>query len=287
VEVDDILRSIAEEHDFISSKKLFEGLGHRSDVVCVKRDFLFRSGTFDGEYSKAVMRRSSRQLGTVLVTGHSSYPFRSEFVPLLRARGFSHFYALNATPSRYVTPLPLGLTSELSITSDHLVLGNPNMLLEAWKSEPERPDFDGSIYINVSTGTASKIRRELQDVLRDLPGVTQALPDKSPNGRVGYLRAIRRANFTPAPRGVGSDTHRLWETLYMGGIPVILPDPRIDPLVEHLPVLVVESWSALRDRGFLLDSWQRIAESEKQLDLLRASTWVRTITQTADSLRQI
>ena len=284
VKTDATLLSIVKDVDFISSKRLFDGLAHRTDVVCMKRDFLFRSGSFDGEQFKAFILSAPHEVGKVLVTGHSSYPFHRAFVPLLRSKGVKHVFALNAIASRHVSPLPLGITSELSISPDHLVLGNHHLLGVAWDLEPERPDFDGSVYVNVTPGTSSATRLRLQEATHGLANVVQVSPDKSPEGRIAFLRALRRANFTPAPRGVGSDTHMLWEILYMGGIPVIQPDKRIEPLVSRLPVLVVDRWIRLADTGFLKESWDRIVSTPHQWDLLRASTWIAMISRFADNL---
>lgn len=54
---------------------------------------------------------------------------------------------------------------------------------------------------------------------------------------------MAKCSFVACPAGVGVDTHRLWETLIIGRIPIIerLP-PGMQPLVEGLPVVQVDSW---------------------------------------------
>jgi len=59
-----------------------------------------------------------------------------------------------------------------------------------------------------------------------------------------YDRLSKDVRFVAAVRGNGVDTHRHWETLYRGGIPIILEDgwsAGIDSL--NLPFLKVAAWA--------------------------------------------
>lgn len=283
---DDFLRELVNKEDVISSKKLFEDLAAAHGVTCIKRDFLFRTGRFDGIHSTAVMRQANSEIGPVLVTGHSDYPLRNFHAHLLRMKGIRHIFATNAVPSSRVTPLPLGVTSTLTISTDHLVLGNHKLIREAWRAEPHRPEFDASIYMNMTVDTAKSPRTRLQKVLGDCSGVIQQLPDKTDLGRINFLRSLRRANFVPAPIGNGVDTHRLWETLYMGGFPIILTNRRLNSLVADLPVLVVSEWQVLRDKDFLYRAWERLNHGSFKMETLQCSYWVRAISQMGADLSQ-
>lgn len=46
------------------------------------------------------------------------------------------------------------------------------------------------------------------------------------------------------PSGAGQDTHRVWETLYLGSIPVVLKS-NISSLYNSLPVIQLDSWNQL------------------------------------------
>jgi len=48
--------------------------------------------------------------------------------------------------------------------------------------------------------------------------------------------------FVLCPYGGGHDTHRLWESLILGNIPII-KSSGLDPLFENLNVCIVKSWS--------------------------------------------
>ena len=50
--------------------------------------------------------------------------------------------------------------------------------------------------------------------------------------------------FVICPYGGGLDTHRLWEALVLGCIPIIKTSG-LDPLFEDLNVCIVKSWDEL------------------------------------------
>jgi len=71
-------------------------------------------------------------------------------------------------------------------------------------------------------------------------GVLMRLPRVN---RHNFWHAIGDAAFVAAPQGQGLDTHRLWEVLLMGSVPVVVSSP-LDRLYRPLPVLILPSWQA-------------------------------------------
>ncbi len=58
-----------------------------------------------------------------------------------------------------------------------------------------------------------------------------------------YANLSSEFKFIAAPRGNGIDTHRFWETLYRGGIPIVKSSPWIVQIKKlNIPVIEVESW---------------------------------------------
>ena len=80
---------------------------------------------------------------------------------------------------------------------------------------------------------------------------TMKLPDKLRNvtidanhrAQISYFQRLRCAKFVPVPEGAGLDTHRFYETLTMGAIPIVIDFPPMRELFEELPVLRVQKWS--------------------------------------------
>jgi hypothetical protein len=57
-------------------------------------------------------------------------------------------------------------------------------------------------------------------------------------------RMMRRTLFTACPRGNGIDTHRFWESLYLGSIPIVL-ESEMSTAYERWPVLILKEWKEL------------------------------------------
>jgi hypothetical protein len=59
-----------------------------------------------------------------------------------------------------------------------------------------------------------------------------------------WYAAVVDHQMVVSPRGNGLDTHRTWEILTLGRVPVV-ETSLLDPLFEGLPVLILEKWSDL------------------------------------------
>lgn len=57
-----------------------------------------------------------------------------------------------------------------------------------------------------------------------------------------FLSELRDHKFVACPKGHGHDTHRIWETLYMRRVPVMMDDPYFKRLLEGFPVLFIKEW---------------------------------------------
>eukprot|EP00940_MAST-03C_sp_MAST-3C-sp2_P000001 g1.t1 len=75
------------------------------------------------------------------------------------------------------------------------------------------------------------------------------------NSLTAHYERLSQFKWTLCPRGAGEDTHRLWEALYLGSIPVVLKS-RLSSLYEGLPVIQLNSWNELS-----LDTLRRASES--------------------------
>jgi len=58
---------------------------------------------------------------------------------------------------------------------------------------------------------------------------------------------LRKTLFVPCPAGNGLDTHRVWEAIYLGAVPVILESEFCGDATW--PVIVVKNWSELLEKS--------------------------------------
>jgi len=75
---------------------------------------------------------------------------------------------------------------------------------------------------------------------------------------------MRKTLFVPCPAGNGIDTHRVWESIYLGAVPVILKSEFCGN--EKWPVLLVDSWRYLINKNLfeLQKIYENFALSQKE-----------------------
>jgi hypothetical protein len=72
---------------------------------------------------------------------------------------------------------------------------------------------------------------------------------------------LQKYKFILCPPGAGEDTHRTWETLYLGCIPIVQSSP-LDELYADLPVAVINNWDEI-SISFLEHEYKRISLNKK------------------------
>lgn len=81
--------------------------------------------------------------------------------------------------------------------------------------------------------------------------------------RSAFWKKLGVFTFALSPPGYGMDTHRLWEILHMGAVPIALHSP-LDALYTQFPIVLVSSWAEVFQPGALLrfrkDILQRFPE---------------------------
>jgi hypothetical protein len=102
----------------------------------------------------------------------------------------------------------------------------------------------------------------------------------TPESYTRYLTEILKHKFVLCPEGNGVDTHRLWETLYLGRIPVVTRS-LVTEAFASLPMIVLELWKDL-SRSLLETYWEafRREKPHYQLNQLFMSYWKNRLTTT-------
>jgi hypothetical protein len=112
-------------------------------------------------------------------------------------------------------------------------------------------------------------------MFQDKPWVTTGTHIPTLEGRYDFLTKLRNHTFTICPRGNGVDTHRLWETLYMGGIPIVRWDIVHADWVD-LPILFIDDWHEVT-YDFLQKEEKRIRSSSWAWEKLDVEYWIDRI----------
>jgi len=115
----------------------------------------------------------------------------------------------------------------------------------------EKENYDKNIlcYVNFKIETSPNARRPCFDYFQNKKW---ALIEKNIKSSIFYQN-ISKAKYVPCPFGSGLDTHRIYESILLNSIPVVINSP-LNSLYQKLPVMIVDSWDKLTD-NFLESSY--------------------------------
>jgi hypothetical protein len=204
---------------------------------------------------------------TLIVAGHSDYPVTD---PIVDCYPKSTWFAVNSQSAR-VAGLPLGITNDTDETPLHRIYGNIPVMVDVVRTPRTVKNL---AYMNFSVETHSE-RAPLKALFRSVPWVTHEDSVNTMEGRRKFLEDIRSHDFVFCPRGHGIDTHRLWETLYMGSIPIVKKDPAHAGWLD-LPILFIDNWEEVTQERLLAER-ERMSTIAWNFDKLRVGYWIDRI----------
>jgi hypothetical protein len=87
-----------------------------------------------------------------------------------------------------------------------------------------------------------------------------------------YIQELSTYKYCFCPEGNGIDTHRLWECIYTGCIPIVF-DGILKKYFKHLPILWIDSIEELINEKILKSSYDEIISKRKNLDKTTLIYW--------------
>ena len=162
-----------------------------------------------------------------------SYDFVWENIP----DNLVHWFAQNVSiHDERLTPIPIGLER----VRWHPELRKPETILALPRVPGESKRL---LYLNLNTET-NPSRGALYHKFSGCHWCTVE------HGRNGinfphYARQLSMHKFILCPDGNGTDTHRVWETLYSGAYPVVQRHCHTMSFAKQLPLLITDDWSEL------------------------------------------
>ena len=212
------------------------------------------------------LRRSRSRI--VLVTAESDATIGDD-VAATKPPQVGAWFSTNAESAR-ARPLPLGLgNSYCKVTNKAAALA------EALEISGLR---DKLLYVNFRTSSNPAVREPLLANFSArgqgnwLTVRTEAIapPD--------FLREMTRHKFVLSPAGNGIDSHRIWEALYTGTIPVVQNNSVFRDFAS-LPILFVDDLAEV-NAGLLERAWAEMNCRTWSLDLLFSPAWQERVAAT-------
>ena len=130
------------------------------------------------------------------------------------------------------------------------------------------------LYINHNIQTNPK-ERLLPYKIFENSNFATVVYGKNGNDFDSYLEDISSHKFVLSPEGNGTDTHRTWECLYLGSIPIEKRNIN-NSFYQDLPICFVDDWSDINEK-FLNDEYDRISNQNFDLSKLNFEYWKEKI----------
>jgi hypothetical protein len=165
--------------------------------------------------------------------------------------------------------LPLGITNP-----EFAVYGNQYQMKEVHDRSVERSRW---VYMNFNVATFPSEQTHVLQLFKERPYVTYESHEPSLSGRERYLLNLKSHKFTLCPRGNGIDTHRIWESLYMGCIPIVKRNMVHKDWLD-LPILWIDDWSEITQESLEI-AYATMRWGDYALEKLNVSYWINKINE--------
>jgi hypothetical protein len=167
-----------------------------------------------------------------------------------------------------IESIPIGLENDLWFPDVHK---KEKMIAKLSESK----DYRNLVYMNHSIATNPAVRDKLYQLYEGESWITSEKGSNRPNLFDSYLDNIYNHKFVICPEGNGIDTHRIWETLYVGSIPIEKRNINTR-FYTDLPICFVDNWEDLTPE-FLEIEYLRIKSGVWNLEKHNFEYWKNKI----------
>jgi hypothetical protein len=172
------------------------------------------------------------------------------------------WYSINVGhKSDDLIPIPLGLSNDYS---------PKNILVNDIDFKGVNEMADSILYLNFATNTNQKERSGIYKIYENQDWTVANSPDLNINN---YQESLSRYRFTMCPWGNGIDTHRVWETLYLGNIPVTKEHFTFSNITD-LPIFFVSKYGDIKLEN-LINFFNKVKNKNDLYKKLNINYWIK------------
>lgn len=197
--------------DYSKMNHAFEILGKKTCRIFVYTHLLKL-------FQEKILGQLDSRFKYILYTGNSDDCFDNSFNQIINSPKISRIYAQNiGVQSKKLNILPIGMANSM------WVHGNVKELYSV-ASKNYLKKKSKAVYLNINTSTFP-YRKTILDAFSKYYTCSASMPYTE------YLQELSQCMFCICPRGNGLDTHRFWEALYLGVVPVVVNNKYTDSKV--------------------------------------------------------
>lgn len=194
-----------------------------------------------------------------LVTNQTDHSINKKLYKL-KPLNISEWYSVNVSvDASDLFPIPLGLSNNYS--SKNLNKSHFSYLKDGIMKK-------NKIYINFQENTNYIKRSKVLKFFKGKKFVFFSQPDLPLKQ---YLYNLQEYKFTLAPAGNGIDTHRIWESLYAGSVPIVEKHKSFETL-DDLNVLKVNNFCELNEN--IINNY---VDKNQNYEKLNINYWIKKI----------
>ena len=252
--------------DILQFNKFFSLHNGETLFVC-KIDFLEKDLKSIGQLKHDV----------ILVTGNGDNPIDNSFRDKIPTNVIS-WYAQNALLIHpKIIPIPLGIENfEMSQRKGHgrtYKRAGEKLRILSRVIDITPSKF---IYSNFNLSTHAEHRLQLYDCIN---GISHIDVDEPLLTVTQFFDKILEYKMVLCPIGNGIDTHRVWEVLYAGRVPIVIKagDYAIYELYSQLPIVILEDIHDLANFQLLETAYSRVQSTRYNSELLLFNYWKKRI----------
>jgi len=268
---------ILNNNHFITSDKIHQFI-QKIDIPSVqyiKMDFIKQRNGFIISMNGWRDRNELIDLNSVeiLVTGHSDYSVDEAELPILNLPQLKCWFCANKNIEHpKLHSIPLGITNkdEPVTRGRHKIIGNTDRIYEIAQNIPEYIPTKLA-YLNICVTNYTYERARIIELFVNKQWITHEVPEITESGHHNFLCKVHNHKFTISPRGNGLDTHRLWESLYLGTIPIVKKHLSMKDF-EDLPILFVDEWADVTEE-FLKEQYDLMMKKKYNMNKITMTYW--------------
>jgi len=249
-----------DDYKIISKNSEFTGLKLKN-LKIKNGDIVFCNSSYLSLFFK-YLERLNKITSITLITSQSDFSVTKK-VFTNKPESVKKWFAVNvAYKDSCLIPIPLGLANNYSPKNIRV-----NDLVNFKFEKVEKVN---KLYVNLRKSTNYKEREHIENIFRNKEWVVIKEPNLSIDD---YISDLNKYKFILCPWGNGFDTHRIWESLYCGSIPIT--KSHVGLSFGNLPIISFENFNNLSIEKLITES-NKIDRSFESLNLKYWNQLIKT-----------
>jgi hypothetical protein len=231
-----------------------------------QNNIVFVDGKFIDEYLLKVHKKINAEY--ILITHNSIKTIDKEYIKKADSK-IIHWFAENLMikNNEKFTGIPLGLENKKFIK---------NSETKSYRNIDYKKNKNSLIICSFATQTNREIRQPLYDLALQNKFIDISIYKSHEN----YIEALSNYKFSLCPEGSGIDTHRFWESLMVGTVPIVKNNLVINNFSSSgIPILKVNEWGEINEfnQEYLHAYYEKCEVLLKNNDYLNFDFWKEAI----------